>query len=82
MGLEAELIALAFLFANVDQADAGLLHLQHIAAVDVAEQGPLVQIGGFAIHVGAHIQHEHLLLGIPGGEEGPNGRAVNALEPS
>ena len=50
------------------RANARLAHLQHVTAVDVAQQRPLVQIGGLAVHVGAHIEHQHLLFRVLGGE--------------
>ena len=68
VGAQAELVALALLFADIHQADAGLGHLQDIAAVDVSKQRPLVQVGGLAIHVGAHIEHQYLLFCVFGGE--------------
>ena len=73
-------VPLALLFADVQQSNAGLLDLQDIAAVDVPQQRPLVQIAGLGIHVGADIQHQNLLRGIFGGEEGANGGAINAFE--
>ena len=41
-----------------------------------------MQVGGLGIHVGAHIEHQHLLVGILGGEKGADGGAVDALEPA
>ena len=77
MGANSKIIAFAFLFSNVEKADSGLADLQHITAVDVSQQSELVQLGGFAIHVGAYIEHQHRLSRILGGEEGSNGRPVN-----
>ena len=36
-----------------------------------------MQIGGFAIHVGAHIEHQHRLPGILGREQSSDGRPIN-----
>ena len=82
VGLEGEIVALALLFADVQQTHPGSGHLQHIPAVNVAEQGELVEIGRLAIHVGAHIQHQYRLAWILGGEQGPDRRAFDARQPT
>ena len=81
MGFKGELIALAFLFADVQQPHARLLHPEHVAGIDVSKQGELVQVAGFAVGVGAHIEHQHLLTHVFGGEQGSNRGPFNALEP-
>ena len=80
VGLEGQVIAFALLLANVQQPHSGLGDLEHITAVDVAEQGELVQVGGFAIHVGAHIQHQHRLSWVLGGEQGPDRWSLDARQ--
>ena len=41
-----------------------------------------MQVGRLGVHVGAHIEHQNLLVGVLRGEEGADGGAVDALEPA
>ena len=82
MGLQRQIVAFALLFTDVQQADARLFHLKNITAVNVSEECELMQVGGFAIHVGANVQHQNRLRRILGWEEGADRRAVNAFEAS
>ncbi len=81
MGALSQFVALALLLPDVQKSDAGALHLQHITAVDVAEQGELVQIGRLAVHVGPHVQHQHRLSGVLGGKQRTDGGPIDPLEP-
>ena len=79
---ESQVISLALLLTDVEQADAGATNLQDITAVDVPKQCELMQVGGLAVHVGPHIQHQHRLTGILGREQGPDGWTIDSLEPA
>ena len=82
VGLQGEIVALAFLLTDVQQADARSPHLQDVPAVDAAHQGELMEPGRFAVAVGAHVEHEDLLVGILGGKEGADGGPIDAGEPT
>ena len=82
MGANGKIVALALLLADVEQSDPGLAHLQHISAVDISQQGELVQVGGLAIHVGSDVENQHWLSGIFGGKQGSDGGPVDAGQSS
>ena len=79
---ESQVISLALLLTDVEQADAGATNLQDITAVDVPKQRELMQVGGLAIHVGPHIQHQHGLTGVFRWEQGTDGWTIDSLEPA
>ena len=51
-----EFVALAFFFANGEQADAWLLHSKHAAEINVAHDGELFQVVSFTVNVGADVE--------------------------
>ena len=63
-GLVGQVVAFGFFFANIEQAHARRVDLQHGAGVNLAHHGKLRQIVGFAVDVGAHVQqHAGVALG-------------------
>jgi len=62
-----------------EQADPGVGQSQHIAAVDGSPAGRTGGYSRLAIHVGANIQHQHLLGGFWWGT-GRDRRAIDALQ--
>ncbi len=73
-----ELIAFAFFLSYGEQSHARLLVPKNGTAIDFAHDSKLFQVLRFAIHVGAHINHDGGLAGDRGRKHGSQGRAVNA----
>ena len=54
--LAGKLVALGLLFADGEQADAGLGDFENAAGVHLAHHGELLKILRFAIDVGAYVE--------------------------
>ena len=79
-GLERELVALAFLGADAEDAHAGILVTEHFAGVDAAHDGVVNQVNRFTFDVGAGIEQDEFL--VRRRDDGGNAAAVHARNPA